>query len=296
VGAHDTDLQQPPAQHDERAPNVLRLWLRDLVDHEAGGVLEQHAIRGAVAAAADDAAGWVRRGGVDRCGRQRRVAREKRVVIERPDGDLPARCGTLHVVGAREDAPAALVPAEADQPAGRVDPLGCGSEDRHRRLERRRGREVDMIDRERGIDEVDVRVDDPGHRDLAGLELDPAGVRVGTGLEVDGRAREGDLAVADPDRLDPAKAGIAGERGDPTAGDEHVEWHQLDAATTAGGRGAASSTGPQPGGSASSSASAGRSRPAPSPAARAIRALGPVRWPASSAPARCHVAPPPGKA
>ena len=86
-----------------------------------------------------------------------------------------------------------------------------------------------MVDRQRGIDEVDVRVDDPGHRDLARLELDPAGVRVGAGLEVDRRAGERDLAVADPDRLDPAEAGIAGERGDPT-GDEHVERHQADAA------------------------------------------------------------------
>src|SRR6185295_4854214 len=94
------------------------------------------------------------------------------------------------------------------------------------------------------------------------------------------------------------EAGGPRKRGD-AAGDQRLEGHvqTLPAARTeAGGRGAASIAGPQPGGSASRSASAARSNPAPRPRASAIRAFGPDRWPASRAPARTHVAPPPGKA
>ena len=42
-------------------------------------------------------------------------------------------------------------------------------------------------------------------RDLVGLQLDPERVRVGPRLELDRGAGEGDPAVADPDRLDPAE-------------------------------------------------------------------------------------------
>ena len=191
----------------------------------------------AVGGAADDAAGGVRRRRVDRRGRERGVARPERVVVERAERDEAARRDALEVVGGRPGTPAALVPAAADEPGGRASRWAASRTTSIAAVERRRGREVDLVDRQRGVDEVDVRVDEPGHRDLARLELDPAGVRIGARLEVDRRAGEGDLAVADPDRLDPAEAGVAGEGGDAT-GDEGVERHQADAATPAGGRGA----------------------------------------------------------
>src|SRR6185312_6089833 len=165
-------------------------------------------------------------------------------------------------------------------------------------VDRRRGRQVHLLGRDRRAGEVEMGIGQGGDGDLTRVELDPAGVRIGAGFEVDGRAGEGHLAVADPDRFDPAEAGVAGE-GRDAARDECVEWHgQAPAPTTAGagGRGAASITGPQPGGSVRSSARPSRSIAAPMPAARAMRAFGPDRWPASSAPARVHVAPPPGKA
>src|SRR5204863_1250965 len=116
------------------------------------------------------------------------------------------------------------------------------------------------------------------------------------GLEVHRGPGEGDLPIPDPDRLDPAKALGARERRDPAV-DEGVERHQAaPTPASAGGRGARSTTGPQPAGSASSAASPAWSSPAPRPTASAIRALGPDRCPARIAPARTHVAPPPGNA
>ena len=123
-----------------------------------------------------------------------------------------------------------------------------------------------------------MRVGQPGDADLVGLQRDPLGERIGARLEVDLGTGEGDPAVADPDRLDPAEAAVAGERRDP-AGDQGVERHRV-----------------RPSGSASSAASPSRSSPAPSPSASATRALTAHRWPTGSAPARTHVAPPPGNA
>src|SRR5260221_7766459 len=125
-------------------------------------------------------------------------------------------------------------------------------------------------------------VDQARDGDLAGLELEALGMGIGSRLEVDRGTGERDLAGRDPDRLDPAEPGVAGERGDPAC-DERVEWHQPPPSS-------------QPSGSATRAASASRSRPAPSPTASATRAFGPPRWPASSAPARTHVAPAPWNA
>ena len=126
--------------------------------------------------------------------------------------------------------------------------------------------------------EVEVRVGETRDRDLVGLERDPLRERVGPRLEVDLRPGERHPAVADPDRLDPAEPVVAGERRDP-AGDQRVERHGVRAS-----------------GSARSAASPSRSSPAPSPSASATRALTAHRWPTGSAPARIHVAPPPGNA
>jgi hypothetical protein len=54
-------------------------------------------------------------------------------------------------------------------------------------------------------------------------------VRVGPRLEIDRRAGEGDPAVRDPDRLDPAEAARTREGRDPAAADEDVERNQRPA-------------------------------------------------------------------
>jgi len=133
----------------------------------------------------------------------------------------------------------------------------------------------------RRLEEMEVRVGQTRNRDLARLQLDPEGVRVGPRLELHGAAGEGDPATPDPDGLDPAEPVVPRKGRDPAA-DERIERHQPFA--------------PAPTGPRSSSASSSRPSPAPRPRARAIRAFGPVRVPASIAPARTHVAPPPRKA
>src|SRR5204862_6375307 len=214
--------------------------------------------------------------------------------IRRSERDQASRGDPLERGRGRPRAPAALVPAAALDPAGFPDACRGAEHEAERRIACRGPPEIVLGCRERGAREVEVRVGDPRNRDLAGLELDPTRVGICPRLEVDRRAGERNLPVADPDRLHPAEAGVTRARGDPAA-DELVERHGQPGGAT-GGRGARSMAGPQPGGSASSVARAARSKPVPSPSASAIRAFGPERWPASSAPARSHVAPPPGNA
>ena len=144
--------------------------------------------------------------------------------------------------------------------------------------ERRGVGQVDLAGRGRGAREVEMRVGEARDRDLVGLEGDPLGERVGPRLEVDLRPGERHPPVADPDRLDPAEPVVAGERRDP-AGDQGVERHGV---RVVGRRGAPP-------------ARRGRGR-RPSPSASATLALTAQRWPTGSAPARIHVAPPPGNA
>ena len=89
-----------------------------------------------------------------------------------------------------------------------------------------------------------------------------------------------DPAVGHGQRLHPAEAGCAGERGDATVDDEvavarAAQTRVVDRRREPLGR-------------------AGRS-PAPRPSARATRALGPLSVPARMAPASSQVRPPPGK-
>src|SRR5262245_17253030 len=120
-----------------------------------------------------------------------------------------------------------------------------------------------------------------GDRDLVRVELDPASEGIRPRLEIDRGARERDPSVGDPDRLDPAEALVAGQRRDPAAADEHIERHQAVPVAVMAVAGPQNRSGSWIGnGSASSARSWSWSSPAPIPSASAIRAFGPVRWPA----------------
>src|SRR3989304_3968115 len=90
-----------------------------------------------------------------------------------------------------------------------------GGEDSQPVLEGRGVGQVDVLGGDRRVDQVEVGVHEAGDRDLAGLQLDAQGVRVGPRLELDGAAGEGDATAANADRLDPAEAVFAGERRGP---------------------------------------------------------------------------------
>ena len=155
---------------------------------------------------------------------QRGLTGPERVVIMGPDGDPPTRCHTLQIVRGGPAAPAVAVPAMALQPriAGQGDMRGAHTLQPIR--ERGRGRQVHLRRRHRGLGQVEVRVGQPGDRDLVRLQADPLREGVRARLQVHLRARERDAAVADPDRLYPAESVRARERGDPAA-DQRVEWH-----------------------------------------------------------------------
>ena len=175
--------------------------------------------------AADHAAGRVRAVAIDAGRRQRRTADQQRVVVVRPQRAAPAGRHGLEVVGRRPAAPPIGVPAVALQPGLRVGEREVGGADEGEPLGQRRGAgQVDLAGGRGGAGEVQVRVGQPGDRHLVRLEHDPLRERVGARLERDLGAGERDPAVADPDRLDPAEALLAGERGDP-AGDQHLERH-----------------------------------------------------------------------
>ena len=108
--------------------------------------------------------------------RERGVARPERVVVERAEGDEPARRDALEGVRGRPARPSGAGPSRrrgsSRAPRSARPPRGDPLE---RLLDRRRRREVDLLGGERGVDDVEVGVGQPGDRDLAGLELDPAG-------------------------------------------------------------------------------------------------------------------------
>ena len=73
-------------------------------------------------------------------------------------------------------------------------------------LPQRGGRgQVDLARGDGGLGEVEVRVGQPGDRDLVGFQTDPLRERIGARLEIDLGAGERDAPVADPDGLDPAE-------------------------------------------------------------------------------------------
>ena len=193
---------------DDRLREVVRGERRDVDGHEPAGRLVQHALRRAVGGAADDAAGRIAGAEVGRG--ERRVAGPQGVVVVRPERRSAA--GRHAPRGRRRSAsrPIGRCPSRGPPATRRAGgPAWAAREARQAVVERLRVRQVDLALRDRGLGEMQVRVGQPGDRDLVGLEVDPLGERVGPGLEEDLGAGEGDATVADPDRLDPAEALVA---------------------------------------------------------------------------------------
>ena len=186
------------------------------------GRLVQHALRRPVGRATDHAA---RRVAGTEVGRgERRVAGPQGVVVVRPQRGTPAGCDGLELVGGRPAAPSIAVPAVALEPGVGREGLVRGAEPSQPIVERRRVRQVDLALRHRGLRQMQVRVGQPGDRDLVGFQADALRERIRAGLEEDLRPGERDATVADPDRLDPAEALVA-RQGRDAAGDEGLEGH-----------------------------------------------------------------------
>ena len=186
--------------------------------HEPGRGLVEDALGRAVGVAPDDAAGRIRR----RRRRRRRSGAPRgcpeRVVVVRPERDPAARARRARGRRPSASGPTGRRPSRARRArrrgpraraCGRARPRASPSSSVGGR------REVDLAERERRLGEMEVRVGQARDRDLVRFERDPPRERVRPGLELDLGAGEGDPAVADPDRLDPAEPGSPGQRRDP---------------------------------------------------------------------------------
>ena len=147
-------------------------------------------------------------------------------MIVRPERGAPARGDRLDVVGRWPAAPAIHVPAVTLEPGVRIARRRVRGADPGQPLDQ--GGSIGQVDVARRVGragEMEVRVGEARDRHLVGLERDPLGEWVGSRLERDLGAGEGDPPVADADGLDPAEPALARERGDPP-GDEHVQRHR----------------------------------------------------------------------
>ena len=97
-----------------------------------------------------------------------------------------------------------------------------GSDEVETVVQRGHPRQVDLPTHEGRLGEMEMRIGQPGDRDLIGRELDPLRERVGPGLQPHLGPGERDPSIADPHRLHPAEAGLARQGGDPAC-HEHVE-------------------------------------------------------------------------
>ena len=203
---------------------------------EPGGRLVEHALRLTVGLTPDQPTGGIRGATIDAAGQQRRVAGQERVVVVGPERGATARRRALDVRGGRPAAPAIRIPAVALEPRLRVrQPPVRVADSRQALLERGGVGEIDLPACHRALGEVEVGVGEAGNGHLVGFEDDPLGMRIGPCLEVHLRPGKGDPAVADSDRLDPAEAGVAGQRGD-ASGDQRVERHETSLRVGADGR------------------------------------------------------------
>ena len=112
----------------------------------------------------------------------------------------------------------------AFEPGTVRQPLVRHAESREALVESRGVIEVDVPRGHRRLRQMQMGIGQARDRDLIRLEPDPLRERVGARLQIDLGTGECDPPVADADRLDPAEALIARERGD-TARDERVQRH-----------------------------------------------------------------------
>ncbi len=96
-------------------------------------------------------------------------------MVVRPQRGSPAGRHRLQLVGGGPPAPPVAVPAVPFQPrVGREGHVG-GSQAREAVAERLGIRQVDLALRDRGLGQMQVRIGQPGDRDLIGFEVRSAG-------------------------------------------------------------------------------------------------------------------------
>ena len=136
-------------------------------------------------------------------------------MVVRPERHPATRRHPLEVSGGRPATPSVGAPAVPVEPGIGVRERGVRVGDlRHAGLEGLGPGEVDLVQGSRRLGEMEMRVGQPGDRDLVGRQRDPPGERIGAGLELDLGASEGDPPIPDADRLDPAETGPSGKRRD----------------------------------------------------------------------------------
>ncbi len=267
----------------DRLDQVVGRRRRHEPGHEPRRRLVEHPARRAVRPASDRAALRIGRPGSKTRFGERGMAHEERVVVVGPERDPAARGDRLEIVGGRPASPAVEVPPVAEQPGRRIRQRGvCLADVPQACLQGRGGLEVDGAGGDRRLGKVEVRVREPGDRHLVRGQDQPLRPRPGGALHRCDRPGRDDPPVEDRDRFDPAEARPAGEGRDPAHDDALGGGHSATTDAAAG--------------PARKRASASPVSPAPSPAASAIRAFGAPSVPASIAPARTHVPPPPGNA
>ena len=195
---------------------------RDVDRDEPGGGLVQHALRRPVRRPTDDAARRVV--GTEAGGGEGRVAGPQGVMVVGPQRGAAARCDGLELVGGGPAAPSIAVPAVTLQPGVGREGIMRGAQPRQPFIERLRVREIDLPPRDGSLREMEVRVGQPGDRDLVGFQADALREWIGPRLEEHLGAGERDAAVADPDRFDPAEPLVA-LQGRDAAGDQRFERH-----------------------------------------------------------------------
>ena len=75
--------------------------------------------------------------------------------------------------------------------------------------------QVDLVDRPRGLHEVDVRITEGGQHDLVRRQCESSRRRAGQRVDIASGAGGDNPTPGDTDRLDPAEPGLAGKRRDP---------------------------------------------------------------------------------
>ena len=176
-----------PRRRARAAPARSTAIARSAVSASGGGtrsidqparVLEEHARRLAVGVAADDAARGIGRGrGRSPAAASAARLAHERVMVERAEGDEPARRGALEVVRGRPARPSVAGPSRrrGSSPGAATRAAAAAAMRSSPRSSVIAERQVDLLGGERGAGDVEVRVGQPRDGDLARLELDPAG-------------------------------------------------------------------------------------------------------------------------
>ena len=193
--------------------------------HDQGArVLQNDTRRSSIISATDHPASRIRARGIEPGDDKRRRTPPHRVVVEGPDRRRSPRERRIEVRGGRPAAPSSLIPSSTLEPRSGRQCAVRGNQQGHPLLKGPRLRQVDLFRGEGRVQIVDVGVGQTWDRNFTGLEVDPDGVGIGAGLQVNRTAGERDAPVPDPDGLNPSETDRPGKRCN-SANHQHVERH-----------------------------------------------------------------------